>query len=475
MCSSQSPSDRLTASLAAMAAVPAAERGASADRIRALVSARASVEALLVDEVAVFDAAGAAVDDGAPTTASWLRAQARFGQREASGLVHRARELRQLRSTRDAALAGAISQAHVSEIVKARLRSCLGGDDFGPYEQILVNLALEASPDEVRAAVAHLVEAEQPDRDKALVDALADRSFSLRPVGDLVKVDALVDRVTAEALGKGVDALSRSSLDDHRTWQVRRADAFSEIVMLGLESGSLPQQGRVKPHVTVAMTLDQLRGIDGTAALLDRFGQIPASSAQRLACDAVLTRLVTDPHGEVLDVGRSCRHTNTALTKALHATYATCAYPNCDTPTARCDIHHVWWWSHGGPTDQWNLVPLCKHHHLFVHEYGYFIQTGVNPDGRAARGPTRWRFAAPSGRLIPDHRTTLSAHNDQLAALLDALPLPGVGSLPGPGSPLGRGSPLDLGSPLGAGSPSGLGSRPGLGSPPGRSAHDDSA
>jgi len=40
----------------------------------------------------------------------------------------------------------------------------------------LVELATHATPDEVRAAVRHLVEAEAPDRDKELLDVLADRS-----------------------------------------------------------------------------------------------------------------------------------------------------------------------------------------------------------------------------------------------------------------------------------------------------------
>jgi hypothetical protein len=123
--------------------------------------------------------------------------------------------------------------------------------------------------------VRHLVDAEAPDRDKALLDALADRSFQLRQVGDLVKVDAIIDKVTAEALTKGVEALSRRTPGDERDWHVRRADAFSEIVMLGLESGQLPQHGRVKPHVDLTLTLDQLRGIDGSAPLLRRFRAEP--------------------------------------------------------------------------------------------------------------------------------------------------------------------------------------------------------
>ncbi len=87
-----------------------------------------------------------------------------------------------------------------------------------------------------------------------------------------------------------------------------------------------------EPHVDLTLTLDQLRGIDGSAPLLRRFGQIPSATAQRLACDAVLTRFLTDPHGEVLDVGRSCRLTNSALNKAVALMYLQLRLPQLRHP-----------------------------------------------------------------------------------------------------------------------------------------------
>ena len=425
----RSPLDRLGDDLSQLGQTAAVERGPSGagDRISALLTARAKVEALLLDEVAAFDASGAYVEAGTPTAASWLRASGRLGRRDASGTVHQARELRDLTATSEALRAGSISRAHAIEIVKAKERSCLDAESFRRYEEILVELATHATPDEVRAAVGHLVEAEAPDRDRELLDALADRSLTLRQVGDLVKVDAMIDKVTAAALSTGVEALSRRTPGDDRSWHVRRADAFSEIVMLGLESGQLPQQGRVKPHVDLTLTLDQLRGIDGSGPLLRRFGQIPSATAQRLACNAVLTRFLTDPHGEVLDVGRSCRLTNSALNKAVALMYHSCAYPNCATPVTSCEIHHLWWWSKGGGTDLWNLLPLCKHHHIFVHEYGYHIQTGLDPAGGTLTGPGRWRFVSPTGQPIPDHRKTLERHVAQLTLLPDPSDPPDTG------------------------------------------------
>lgn len=319
------PLEAAEQALKALAFGRAVERSAegSSERINQLLVLRARLEAVLLDELAAFDTAGAHADKGSPTTAAWLRAVQRLGRRDASALVHQARELRELPMTLDALRSGAISREHAVQIVKGKTSS--GVVDFTPYEPVLVALAQEASPDEVKAAIGHLVEIEAPDRDKKLIDALADRSFNLREVGDLVKVDAMVDKVTAAALAAGVEALSRPSADDQRSWQVRRADAFSEVVMLGLESGQLPQHGRVKPHVNLTMPLDQLTGVDDAGPLLKRFGRIPLATAQRLSCDAVMTRFITDTSGEVLDVGRSGRHTNAALNKAVALMYDRCA------------------------------------------------------------------------------------------------------------------------------------------------------
>jgi hypothetical protein len=425
MCSNHRDSvDALREVLASLVSTRAADRGAvgSGERISLLLAARAQLDAVIFDEVAAFDSSGASVDDGASTAASWLRSMTRLGRRDASGLVHQARQLRDLTATAEALRAGSISSEHARQIAKARATSAMDAAGFAPYEAVLVELATKASPDEVKAAVQQLVDLEAPERDKQLLDTLADRSLTIRPVGDLVKVDAVVDKVTAEALVAGVEALSRrAGEDDQRSWHVRRADAFSELILLGLDSGELPLSGRAKPHVALTMTLDQLAGIAGTGPLLKRFGRIPLVSAQRLACDAVLTRFITDPSGEVLDVGRSSRHTNAALGKAVAQMYDTCAYPNCATPVTRCDIHHVHWWSHGGPTDRANLLPLCKHHHLFVHEHGYTIQTSLGRDGTPRSGPQRWTFTSPRGAPIPDHRQTLRATVHQLSLMPDPL------------------------------------------------------
>ncbi|MEP6666278.1 MAG: HNH endonuclease signature motif containing protein [Nocardioidaceae bacterium] len=115
---------------------------------------------------------------------------------------------------------------------------------------------------------------------------------------------------------------------------------------------------------------------------------------------------MTDVHGEVLDVSRACRHTNTGLNKAIAQMYDGCAYPNFPAPVTQCDIHHVWWWSRGGPTDLWILMPLRKQHHLFVHEYGYYILTRLDPGRHPPRtGSLAVRLTSRRSDPRPSHHT----------------------------------------------------------------------
>jgi 5-methylcytosine-specific restriction endonuclease McrA len=63
--------------------------------------------------------------------------------------------------------------------------------------------------------------------------------------------------------------------------------------------------------------------------------------------------------------------------------------PGCRVPFERCHVHHIRYWEDGGPSDLWNLVPLCNTHHHCVHEGGWqltidrrtYVLTITRPDG----------------------------------------------------------------------------------------------
>jgi hypothetical protein len=122
------------------------------------------------------------------------------------------------------------------------------------------------------------------------------------------------------------------------------------------------------------------------------FGDIPIEVAQRIACDSSVWRIVLDPAtGLPLDLGRSHRIVPHWIRKALHARDRTCRWPGCDTPVAWTDAHHCELpWYLGGETNVDELVSMCRHHHVLVHEGQWKLTldhtTGevhvTRPDGR---------------------------------------------------------------------------------------------
>jgi hypothetical protein len=123
---------------------------------------------------------------------------------------------------------------------------------------------------------------------------------------------------------------------------------------------------------------------------------IPVATAQRLCCEAVITTVIVEVDGTVRRLVEE-RTANRRQRRALAAMYATCAHPDCRVPFSQCRIHHIVWWSKGGPTTLDNLVPLCSQHHHQVHEGGWNLS--MTPDRHLT-----WR--RPDGSVWLAHRST---------------------------------------------------------------------
>ena len=105
---------------------------------------------------------------------------------------------------------------------------------------------------------------------------------------------------------------------------------------------------------------------------------IPPDTVRRLLCNGRLTPVILGEDGVPINVGRTIRHATRAQRRALRTTYRTCAFTGCDTTFDHCEIHHIHWYEHGGPTDLANLLPLCSRHHHLVHEGGWTLH--LTPD-----------------------------------------------------------------------------------------------
>ncbi|MGO8877793.1 MAG: HNH endonuclease [Acidimicrobiales bacterium] len=116
---------------------------------------------------------------------------------------------------------------------------------------------------------------------------------------------------------------------------------------------------------------EQVRGEPSAigCAHIEGLGAIAGHTAQRLACEGSVSRLVFCSDGSIEAEGAR-RVVPPAMRRALAARDRGCRWPGCTT-RRHLHAHHVVFWSKGGRTALSNLVTLCGAHHRFVHEGGW--------------------------------------------------------------------------------------------------------
>ena len=198
-----------------------------------------------------------------------------------------------------------------------------------------------------------------------------------------------LDAETGEALMQALQALmGKPTADDDRSTAQRRHDVLADLVEAGLASGKLPDHGGLRPQLTVTVSLETLEDragyrldeqgptdADPVLATLGRFewSQLPITPARvrQLACDAQISRVLTDADSVPLDAGRPSRAIPVELRRLVKHRDRSCVIPGCGHPARWCDIHHVIAWEDGGRHALGNLALLCRHHHTLTHK-GYW-------------------------------------------------------------------------------------------------------
>ena len=238
-----------------------------------------------------------------------------------------------------------------------------------------------------------------PDEGAALVAAVAARVPVRTPICHPVPdpPPGWPERALEQAPGPAVDRVA-----------ARRADALLALVTTGDTGGDntggegggggVPVVDRGNAQVIVH--LDAGTG----AARLAGGPQIPASTAQRLACDARVQVLLDDRVGNRLYLGRARRLATPAQIAALAVRDGDgCRFPGC-VHTRHLHAHHVRHWLYGGRTDLDNLVLICGFHHRLIHDHGYRIR----------RLSGRWEFLRPDGTPIPTTAVPLTGNVEGL-------------------------------------------------------------
>ena len=147
------------------------------------------------------------------------------------------------------------------------------------------------------------------------------------------------------------------------------ADIYQVVVHVGTQALAEPP---TTDCVDVSAETPAGHPVDPSRCHVEDGPAISPATAQMISCEATVTWMLHDHHGNLLDVGRRHRTPPPALRRAVRERDRyRCQYPGCES--RRTDIHHVVHWAHHGETKLVNLVLLCKAHHVIVHDSGYVI------------------------------------------------------------------------------------------------------
>jgi hypothetical protein len=180
-----------------------------------------------------------------------------------------------------------------------------------------------------------------------------------------VECDELTGMTITTALREARDHLFHDGHPD-----VDWTDALRDIAERSLDCVTdLARRDRYRIHIHLRT--------DGTCTN-SHGANLPDTIRRHITCDGLVTPTFID--GSIpISVGRTGRVIPERTRRLVMLRDQGCAVPGC-TQTHILEVHHIIHWEDGGPTDTWNLICLCPHHHR-LHHRGELGITG-NADNR---------------------------------------------------------------------------------------------
>jgi len=161
---------------------------------------------------------------------------------------------------------------------------------------------------------------------------------------------------------------------------------------------------------------------------------LPDSERCLLLCDARLRASLYEGVTPVAQ-GRATRIVNRRLRRLVEHRDGGCSVPGC-TRTHDLQIHHIWHWEDGGPTETWNLLTVCAFHHARHHEGKLQIEGNADLPRHGDEGVT---FCDADGRRLSPAGTPIPpAPGQPTAEAARSLGLPEARFLPPTGERLDR-------------------------------------
>jgi Domain of unknown function (DUF222) len=306
--------------------------------------------------------------EGHASAASWVADRCRLSYGQARTQLGLAHDLERMPHTAAAFIQGDLDITRVRRLSTA---NATNPELFARDETVLIESARTLTPRQFATAVDYWRQNSDRDRfEEEANDLYQQRHLHIsRTFGGMIRIDADLDPesgdIVATALRSLVEPAARDG--DERTAPQRRSDAITEICRYWLDYADTPTHGGRRPHLAVIVDYRTLVADDPGRCELDDGTVITAETARRLACDAGISRIITNGPSQILDVGRITRTIPPASRLALDIRDRHCTWPGCDRPPRLCDAHHIQQWQFDGHTDLDNLTLYCRPHHRLAH------------------------------------------------------------------------------------------------------------
>jgi hypothetical protein len=172
--------------------------------------------------------------------------------------------------------------------------------------------------------------------------------------------------IIAAALAEARDRLIRS-----RGGEVSWLDALRDVAERSLDTVTEPTR-RERFKVSALIDTDDKMTIAGHP--------VTAAVQRHLTCDGELVPVMLDD-GVPLSVGRRQRIVPDRTRRVVEERDGyRCKLPGCGAKHF-LEVHHIIHWLTGGPTDTWNLICLCPHHHRLHHRGRLGITGNADVEG----------------------------------------------------------------------------------------------
>ncbi len=352
------------------------------------------------------DRSGAYAMDGAASTAAFVRGLSGESDGWVSKRVQAGRALAdRMPVTGKTFEAGELGLDHATVIVQATRD--LQHDLAAELEAFLAEQAPPLTPRQLRVVAEEVLAAAAPEQsaDEAARKHAAQRLNLSETLDGRWRLDGWLDAEAGLIVSKAIASFTRKPDPDGdvltESAPSRRAEALVQMARhAGAHAETCQGEGGGRHTVNVGLSHQALLDGLGTAGTPD--GQrLPAATARRMACDAAIIPAVYGADSEILDFGRRTRTISAGLRHFLTARDGGCTWPGCDRPPSYTEAHHRKHWIDGGETNPEDLELLCVAHHHKVHEGGWKMTIGNDPD----RTPWFWP---------PDGRPPLQGHRRPL-------------------------------------------------------------